>query len=64
MASSACAQPGRVEALSSGQEGLKSGRGWGGALAGEGAPAWLLEGVQVGADLGEDIVHRAFSIDL
>ena len=64
MASSACAQLGRVEALSLGREGLKLGRGWGGALTGEGAPAWLLEGVQVGADLGEDTVHRAFGVDL
>lgn len=58
-------QPGRVEALSSGQDSLRSARGGvGGGAAGEGAPVLLLEGIQVGADLGEDIVHGAFGIDL
>lgn len=57
-------QPRRVEALSSGQDGLRSGQGRGRAVRWGRGFTSLLEGIQVGADLGEDTVHGAFGIDL
>lgn len=64
VASSVCSpagQGGGAE-LRLGTASVRTGVGRGSAR--EGAPGLLLEGVQVGADLGEDTVHGALGIDL
>lgn len=64
VASSVCspARQGGGAELGQGTASVRTGVGRG--SAGEGAPGLLLEGVQMGADLGEDTVHGALGIDL